>query len=72
MEGQKGGVLDPETRAKSSRKQGEEGKGMRSQAQGGGRHGTRGITLIEILIIIAILGVLAAVCGPSLVRLLGQ
>ena len=47
-------------------------KGMRSQAQGGGRHGMRGWTLVEILIIIAILGVLAAIVIPNLPRLLGQ
>ena len=44
---------------------------MRNQAQGGDRQGTSGLTLMEILIIIAILGVLAAVCVPSLLRLLG-
>lgn len=36
------------------------------------RHGMSGITLIEILIIIAILGVLAAVCVPNLMALLGR
>lgn len=45
---------------------------MRGQAHGGGSHGTSGLTLIEILIIIAILGVLAAVCVPNLMRFLGH
>jgi len=45
---------------------------MRSQAHSGGRQETSGLTLIEILIIIAILGVLAAVCVPNLMILLGR
>ena len=67
LEGEQGRNTNPGENAKIKKR-----KGMRSQAQGRGRHGMSGWTLVEILIIIAILGVLAAIVIPNLPRLLGQ